>query len=252
MPQIKIGETVQFTVGAFNSISRNPSSQAPGTWYYTVKGGFANGDKLQGTAHMLWAMLPVWPGAGGQMTITRTGPMDFTADKTAPGDGVPPKLEEYSAAGRSFSTILPAVVSAEEVPNEIDGTGPAVATGATLPAAAPSVAFHAATAAPAAPAANNAANTAPRPGGYDLQTLGDLAEQCMIRASGIMERFAEAGWEVNTGTAISLGQSMFNAAQRLGVMPEEAGAKPPDQTEGATEQSDAFDEAVAAAQSVFQ
>ena len=70
----------------------------------------------------------------------------------------------------------------------------------------------------------------------------------MIRASGIMERFAEAGWEVNTGTAISLGQSMFNAAQRLGVMPEEAGAKPPDQTE----QSDAFDEAVAAAQSVFQ
>ena len=244
MPQIKIGETVQFTVGAFNSISRNPSSQAPGTWYYTVKGGFANGDKLQGTAHLLWAMLPVWPGAGGQMEITRTGPMDFTADTTAPGDGVPPKLEEYNAAGRSFSTILPAVVSAEEVPNEIDGTGPAVATGATLHAAAP--------AAPAAPATNNAANTAPRPGGYDLQTLGDLAEQCMIRASGIMERFAEAGWEVNTGTAISLGQSMFNAAQRLGVMPEEAGAKPPDQTEGATEQSDAFDEAVAAAQSVFQ
>ena len=133
MPQIKIGETVQFTVGAFNSITRNPSSQAPGTWYYTVKGGVANGDKLQGTAHMLWAMLPVWPGAGGQMTITRTGPTDFTADTTAPGDGVPPKLEEYSAAGRSFSTILPAVVSAEEVPNEIDGTGPAVATGATRP-----------------------------------------------------------------------------------------------------------------------
>lgn len=243
MPQIKIGETVHFTVGAFNSVSRNPSSQAPGTWYYSIKGGFANGDKLQGTAHMLWAMLPAWPGAGGQLEITRTGPMDFTADTTAPGDGVPPKLEEYNAAGRSFATILPAISNAEQVPHEIDGTGPALATGAAAPIG------------PAAPATNNATNTASRSDGYDLQTLGDLAEQCMIRASGIMERFAEAGWEVNTGTAISLGQSMFNAAQRLGVMPEEAGATPPDQTGGAAGQQqepDVFDEALAAAQEVFR
>ena len=95
MPQIKVGETVNFTVGSYNSISRGPSQQAHGTWYYSIKGSFAGGDKLQGTAHLIWSMLECWPGAGGVIAITRTGPEDFSSSLVKGGtDNQPPKLED--------------------------------------------------------------------------------------------------------------------------------------------------------------
>ena len=206
MPQIKIGETINFTVGAYNSISRGPSQQAHGTWYYSIKGSFAGGDKLQGTAHLIWSMLECWPGSGGVMAITRTGAEDFSSSVVTAGDGQPPKLEEYNAAARSFSTVAP-VATGETCPNEIDGTGPAIQIQA--PPAGKTTA--------AAPAATVTPVTS---GAYELQDLGDLAEQCMHRASGIMRKFGEAGWDVDTQTAISLGQSMFNQATRLGIRAE--------------------------------
>ena len=202
MPQIKVGETVNFTVGPWNSISRGPSQQAHGTWYYSIKGSFAGGDKLQGTAHLIWSMLECWPGAGGVIAITRTGPEDFSSSLVKGGtDNQPPKLEEYNAAARSFNLVAP-VATGETCPNEIDGTGPALQIQAppagTTTAAAPAV-------------------TPTVTGAYGLQELGDLAEQCMNRASDILQKFGEAGWTIDTPTAISLGQSMFNQATRLGI-----------------------------------
>ena len=206
MPQIKVGETVEFTVGAYNSIGRGPSQQAHGTWYYSIKGMFAGGDKLQGTAHLIWSMLECWPGAGGVVAITRTGQEDFSSSIVTAKDGQPPKLEEYNAAARSFS-LVSAVATGETCPNEIDGTGPA------LQIQAPPAGITTA----AAPAA---AVTAVVTGAYGLQELGDLAEQCMTRSSEILQKFGEAGWTIDTPTAISLGQSMFNQATRLGIRVE--------------------------------
>ena len=54
-----------------------------------------------------------------------------------------------------------------------------------------------------------------------MQELGDLAEQCMNRASDILQKFGEAGWTIDTPTTISLGQSMFNQATRLGIRAEQ-------------------------------
>ena len=209
MPQIKVGETVNFTVGTYNSISRGPSQQAHGTWYYSIKGSFAGGDKLQGTAHLIWSMLECWPGAGGVIAITRTGPEDFSSSLVKGGtDNLPPKLEEYNAAAGGFNLVAP-VATGETCPNEIDGTGPALQiqappAGTTTTAAAPA-----------------AAVTAVVTGAYELKELGDLAEQCMNRASDILQQFGEAGWTIDTPTTISLGQSMFNQATRLGIRAEQ-------------------------------
>jgi len=180
MPQIKVGETVNFTVGAYNSISRGPSQQAHGTWYYSIKGMFAGGDKLQGTAHLIWSMLECWPGAGGALAVTRTGPEDFSSSLVTAGDGQPPKLEEYNAAARSFNMVAP-VATGETCPNEIDGTGPALQiqappAGTTTAAAAPT-----------------AAVTPTVTGAYGLQELGDLAEQ-WGRRGGPLIRPPPSAW----------------------------------------------------------
>jgi hypothetical protein len=42
----------------------------------------------------------------------------------------------------------------------------------------------------------------------------------MTRSSEILQKFGEAGWTIDTPTAISLGQSMFNQATRLGIRVE--------------------------------
>ena len=72
-----------------------------------------------------------------------------------------------------------------------------------------------------------------------MQELGDLAEQCMTRSSEILQKFGEAGWAVDTPPAISLGQSMFNQATRLGIRIE-----PPVAEEALSEEEAAIEAAL--------
>ena len=202
MPQIQIGQTVNFTVGQFNSISRNQSQQDRGTWFYGIKGNFELGDKLQGTAHLIWAMLPVWPGAGGVLQITRTGPTDFEA--TGEGGGQPPRLEEWNAASRGYDVVAAAAMG-DDFPHRLDEEGPELdipghpvtaTTGATTPQPKPAV-------------TNN--------GAYDLDEFFALAEACVEQASQVLERKAEQGWTITTENMVGLSQTLFNNSSKMGL-----------------------------------
>ena len=232
MPQIPVGQTVNFTVGPFNSITRNPSQQVVGTWYYSIKGAFEGGDKLQGTATLIHAMLGVWPGTGGTMSITRGAQDDYHAIAVAAGVPGPPKLEEYNAAARSYNVVAVAA-RIEDCPDKIGEAG-AAAPLAVVPvtaAAEPSLHIH-----------TNEAHSDPQdvyadPDKLDAvvtgpPTLGDLfalAEACVRKAADIMEGIAEEGWKVDEGTMISLAQTMQNNAWRSGL--RVAVAPPPQEVE---------------------
>lgn len=232
MPQIPVGQTVNFTVGPFNSITRNPSQQVVGTWYYSIKGTFELGDKLQGTAQLIHAMLGVWPGTGGTMSITRGAQDDYHAIAAAAGVPGPPKLEEYNPVSRSYNVIA-AAARAEDCPDMIGeaGTAAPLAAAPVTAAAAPSP-LHIHT---------NEGHSDPQDvytdkgldtivtGPPTLDDLFALAEACVAKAADIMEATAEAGWTVDTGTMISLAQTMQNNAWRSGLRVEVA--PPPQEVE---------------------
>ena len=226
MPQIPVGQTVNFTVGSYNSISRAPSSQVPGAWFYTVKGSFEMGEKLQGTAHLIWAMLAApWPGAGGTLSITRSADHVFAVDVLKPGMPGPPKLEEYAAASKAYNIIVLAA-RAEDCPDMIGEAGPVTPAQEIDPLATSVEASSTTTVTrfcadrPAATQAVGAVTGPPT-----LADLFALAEACVVKASSIMEAAAEEGWTVETGTMISLAQSMQNNAWRSGL--RAASAPPP-------------------------
>ena len=233
MPQIPVGQTVNFTVGPFNSITRNPSQQVVGTWYYSIKGTFELGDKLQGTAQLIHAMLGVWPGTGGTMSITRGAQDDYHAIAMAAGVPGPPKLEEYNPVSRSYNVIA-AAARAEDCPDMIGeaGTAAPLAAAPVTAAAAPGP-LHIHT---------NEGHSDPQDvytdsdkldtvvtGPPTLTDLFALAEACVAKAADIMEATAEAGWTVDTGTMISLAQTMQNNAWRSGLRVEVA--PPPQEVE---------------------
>ena len=218
MPQIPVGQTVNFTVGSYNSISRAPSSQVPGAWFYTVKGSFEMGEKLQGTAHLIWAMLAApWPGAGGTLSITRSADRVFSVDVLKPGMPGPPKLEEWTAASKAYNVIVLAA-RAEDCPDMIGEAGPASTTPVT-----PAQEIDPLATSVEASAATQAVGAVTGP--PTLADLFALAEACVVKASSIMEAAAEEGWTVETGTMISLAQSMQNNAWRSGL--RAASAPPP-------------------------
>ena len=224
MPQIPVGQTVNFTVGSYNSISRAPSSQVPGAWFYTVKGSFELGEKLQGTAHLIWAMLAApWPGAGGTLSITRLMSSStseanaFVVDVLKPGMPGPPKLEEWTAASKAYNIIVLAA-RAEDCPDMIGEAGPASTTPVT-----PAQEIDPLATSVEASAATQAVGAVTGP--PTLADLFALAEACVVKASSIMEAAAEAGGTVETGTMISLAQSMQNNAWRSGL--RAASAPPP-------------------------
>ena len=218
MPQIPVGQTVNFTVGSYNSISRAPSSQVPGAWFYTVKGSFELGEKLQGTAHLIWAMLAApWPGAGGTLSITRSEANAFAVDVLKPGMPGPPKLEEWTAASKAYNIIVLAA-RAEDCPDMIGEAGPASTTPVT-----PAQEIDPLATSVEASAATQAVGAVTGP--PTLADLFALAEACVVKASSIMEAAAEEGWTVETGTMISLAQSMQNNAWRSGL--RAASAPPP-------------------------
>jgi len=235
MPQIPVGQTVNFTVGSYNSISRAPSSQVPGAWFYTVKGSFELGEKLQGTAHLIWAMLAApWPGAGGTLSITRSEANAFVVDVLKPGMPGPPKLEEWTAASKAFNVIVLAARAAD-CPDMIGEAGPASTTPVTpaqeIDPLATSVEASSTTTVTRfcadRPAATQAVGAVTGP--PTLADLFALAEACVVKASSIMEAAAEEGWTVETGTMISLAQSMQNNAWRSGLRVEVA--PPPQEVE---------------------